>query len=155
MFTKTLSTILLIASTLFPGVAMAQDRPIKLESEVQLLRPAAEGEEPKLVEPTGVVPGDTLVFTTSYRNESGSPVTGFTIVNPVSSDLLLSDEAATQTEVSVDGGKTWGQLADLSVIDSEGEENPAGAGDVTHMRWVISEVPPASAGKVQFSATVR
>ena len=68
--------------------AAAQERPVKLESDVHLLRPANEGGEAQLVEPQGVVPGDTLVFTTRYRNEGSKPVTNFVIVNPVSAELV-------------------------------------------------------------------
>ena len=155
MFTRFLAALLLLASYVVAAPAAAQERPIKLESGVQLLQPASDGEEARLVEPQGVVPGDTLVFTTRYRNDGAAPVTNFVIVNPVSADLLLSDEAATQTEVSVDGAQNWGQLADLTVIDIESQERAATPQDITHLRWVLSEIPPAGAGEVQFSATVR
>lgn len=145
----------MIASLAIPSAVVAQDQPIKLESGVQLVRPAADGAEPVLVAPEGVLPGDTLVFTTSYRNEGRETVEDFVIVNPVSPDLLLTDEAASLTEVSVDGGQTWGRLAGLSVVGEDGEERPANAGDITHMRWTFDEVSPAGAGEVRFSATVR
>lgn len=155
MRNKILLAVLLAASMFSSGAAMAQEKPIKLKSDVQLLKPADDEGEAQLVAPEGVVPGDTLVFTTSYRNEGGSTVNNFVIVNPVSTDLLLSDETALQTEVSVDGGKHWGSLADLTVSDSEGQERAANAQDVTHMRWAFSEIPPAATGQVQFSARVR
>lgn len=155
MFSKTLPAILLAASVLLPGVAQAQGKPMKLESTVQLVRPADESGEQQLVEADGVVPGDLLVFTTSYRNEGGSTVTDFVIVNPVPADLVLSDEAARQTEVSVDGGTKWGQLGALTVLDVDSQERPATIEDITHMRWAIAEVPPAGAGQVRFSARVR
>jgi uncharacterized repeat protein (TIGR01451 family) len=155
MFSKAISGIILIVSALAAVPAAAQERPIKLESDVQLVRPASDGGEAQLVEPEGVVPGDTLVFTTSYRNEGSAPVSNFVIVNPVSAELLLSEEATAQTEVSIDGGKNWGRLSELTVTDNESQERPANADDITHLRWVISEVVPAAAGTVQFSATVR
>ena len=155
MLNKALSVLLLIASVLVPGVAQAQGKPMKLESTVQLVRPADEDGEPRLVAAEGVVPGDTLVFTTSYRNEGGSTVTDFVIVNPVPADLVLSDEAASQTEVSVDGGAKWGSLGELTVLDDNSQERPATIDDITHMRWAIAEVPPAGAGQVRFSARVR
>lgn len=155
MLNKALSVLLLIASVLVPGVAQAQGKPMKLESTVQLVRPADEDGEPRLVAAEGVVPGDTLVFTTSYRNEGGSTVTDFVIVNPVPADLVLSDEAASHTEVSVDGGAKWGSLGELTVLDDNSQERPATIDDITHMRWAIAEVPPAGAGQVRFSARVR
>ena len=155
MFNKTMAAILLTISAALPGLAQAQGKPMKLESTVQLVQPAEEGDEPRLVAAEGVVPGDTLVFTTSYRNEGGTTVTDFVIVNPVPADLVLSDEAAGQTEVSVDGGAKWGSLGELTVLDDNSQERPATIDDITHMRWAIAEVPPAGAGQVRFSARVR
>ena len=155
MFNKTMAAILLTISAALPGLAQAQGKPMKLESTVQLVQPAEEGDEPRLVAAEGVVPGDTLVFTTSYRNEGGATVTDFVIVNPVPADLVLSDEAAGQTEVSVDGGAKWGPLSDLTVLGEDHQERPATIDDITHMRWAIAEVPPAGAGQVRFSARVR
>src|SRR6478735_11007773 len=134
------AVLLMICAT--PAAAAAQERPIKLQSEVKLVRQAQQGEAPQLVEPEGVVPGDTLVFTTSYRNEGASAVSDFVIVNPVPSDLILTDEAAAATEVSVDGGQHWEQLANLKVVKDDGEERPATTADITHMRWVFSSVAP-------------
>lgn len=155
MSNKALTALFLTISMLLPGVAQAQGKPMKLESTVQLVRPAEAGGEPRLVAAEGVVPGDTLVFTTSYRNEGGSTVTDFVIVNPVPADLVLSDEAARQTEVSVDGGTNWGRLSELTVLDANNKKRPATIDDITHMRWAIAEVPPAGAGRVRFSARVR
>lgn len=138
-----------------PAAGAAQERPIKLQSDVKLVRQVQQGETPELVAPEGVVPGDTLVFTTSYSNEGASAVNDFVIVNPVPADLILTDDAAAATEVSIDGGAKWGRLADLKVVESDGEERPATTSDITHMRWVFSRVAPSEKGEVRFSATVR
>jgi uncharacterized repeat protein (TIGR01451 family) len=154
MINKILLAILLTVSAV-PAAAAAQERPIKLESDVKLLRQVQQGDAPELVAPEGVVPGDTLVFTTSYRNEGASAVKDFVIVNPVPTDLVLTDEAATATEVSVDGGAHWGRLAELKIVDADSQERPATAGDITHMRWVFASVAPSANGEVKFSARVR
>jgi uncharacterized repeat protein (TIGR01451 family) len=155
MLNKVLAAILLTACSV-PAVAAAQDRPIKLQSDVKLLRQSPQqGAAPELVAPEGIVPGDTLVFTTSYRNEGASAVNDFVIVNPVPSDLVLTDEAAADTEVSVDGGARWGRLADLRIVNENGEQRPATIEDVTHMRWVFASVAASAAGEVKFSARVR
>ena len=154
MVNKILAAVLLTVCAV-PATAAAQERPIKLQSDVKLVRQAQQGDAPELVEAEGVVPGDTLVFTTSYRNEGASAVNDFVIVNPVPSDLVLTDEAAATTEVSVDGGAHWGSLATLSVVEENGEEHPATTQDITHMRWVFASVAPSEKGEVQFSARVR
>ena len=155
MFIRAILAVLISVSALTPGAAAAQEKPVKLESSVHLLRPAEDGAGTQLVEPQNVVPGDTLVFTTSFRNGGSSTVNDFVIVNPVPADLLLSSESAAQTEVSVDGGQRWGPLADLKIVSSEGQEQPASIENITHMRWAFKEVPAGTAGKVQFSALVR
>lgn len=154
MLNKLLLAILLTVCAA-PAAAAAQERPIKLQSDVKLVRPGAQGAAPELVEAEGVVPGDTLLFTTSYRNEGASAVSDFVIVNPLPTDLVLTDEAAAQTEVSVDGGKSWGRLAELKVVNEGGEERPATINDITHMRWVFARVAPSETGEVRFSARVR
>src|SRR6478609_12146560 len=133
MLNKIFAAILLTACAVpaVPAVAAAQERPIKLQSDVKLVRQAQQGGASELVAPEGVVPGDTLVFTTSYRNEGASAVSDFVIVNPVPTDLVLTDEAAAGTEVSVDGGKQWGRLADLEIVKEDGEERPATIEDIT------------------------
>ena len=154
MVNKVLAAILLTVCAV-PAAAAAQERPIKLQSDVKLVRQAQQGAAPELVAPEGVVPGDTLVFTTSYRNEGASAVNDFVIVNPVPADLVLTDEAAAATEVSIDGGKQWGRLADLSIVEEDGEKRPATINDITHMRWVYANIAPSANGEVKFSARVR
>lgn len=154
MLNKILVAVLLAACAV-PAVAAAQERPIRLQSDVKLVRQAPQGEAPELVAPEGVVPGDTLVFTTTYRNDGASAVSDFVIVNPIPSDLVLTAEAAVGTDVSVDAGAHWGQLSDLAVVNELGEERPATAEDITHMRWVFANVAPHQAGEVQFTARVR
>src|SRR5690606_11702841 len=114
MFIKIISAILISISTFSASVATAQEKPMRVESAVQLLKPADEnGGEPALLVAKNVVPGDTLVFTTSFRNQGSAAINDFVIVNPVPADVVLADEPAADAQVSVDGAKTWGQLAEL------------------------------------------
>jgi len=154
MINKILLAVLLTICAV-PAVAAAQERPIKLQSDVKLLRPAQEGGAPQLVEAEGVVPGDTLVFTTIYRNEGASAVNDFVIVNPVPADLVLTDDAVAATDVSVDGGSHWGRLGELKIVKTNGEERAATIEDITHMRWTFASVAPSEVGEVKFSARVR
>ncbi|MFV0644918.1 MAG: hypothetical protein ACK5NN_10540 [Sphingomonadaceae bacterium] len=138
--------------------AMAQDKPVQLSSEVQLVRVVTvDGQQSQtLVKPEGVIPGDKLVFTTTYRNSGGEAVSDFTMVNPVPQHMVLADQDLGSADVSVDGGKTFAKLAELRVTDaSTAEERPAQSSDVTHLRWTISSVAPGGEGSVKFSALVR
>ena len=155
MFSKALLGVLVALSALAAPAAAAQEKPVALESQVQLLRPAEDGGEPQLVEPANVVPGDTLVFTTRFHNEGAAPVTDFVVINPVAPSLELTAEAAGQTDVSVDGGKAWGPLAQLTVVDETGQERAATREDITHLRWTFAQIQPGETGRVQFIASVR
>jgi uncharacterized repeat protein (TIGR01451 family) len=155
MFSKALLGLLVSLSALIAGSAAAQGKPVALESKVQLMRAAADGGQPQLLEPENVVPGDTLLFTTSFHNEGAAVVTDFIVVNPVAASLQLTEEAAGQTDVSVDGGKTWGALSQLRVVDLEDQERPATIRDITHLRWKFTQIQPGETGRVQFVASVR
>lgn len=157
MFSKALFGVLIAISAFAAPVAAAaaQEKPVALESRVQLVRPAEDGGQPQLVEPENVVPGDMLLFTTSFFNEGAAPVTDFVVVNPVADSLALTAEGAGQTDVSIDGGKTWGPIAQLKIVDEEGQERPATVDDVTHLRWTFAQIQPGETGQVQFVALVR
>jgi uncharacterized repeat protein (TIGR01451 family) len=155
MFSKALIGLLLALSALVAVPVAAQEKPVALESKVQLMRPVETGGQPQLLEPVNVVPGDLLLFTTSFHNEGAAPVTDFVVVNPVADSLELTAEAAGQTDVSVDGGKTWGLIAQLTIVDAEGQEQPATVSDITHMRWKFARIQPGETGRVQFIAAVR
>lgn len=155
MLFKYLSGIALGLSLSIP--AQAQDRPVALSSSVMLVAPAnpATGQPEKLVDATSVVPQDLLVFTVNYRNTSNQAVTDLLIVNPVPSSVRVADQSASATEVSVDGGAKWGQLAQLTVAKDDGTRVPATADDISHMRWVVARIEPGEAGSVSFRAAVR
>ena len=106
-----------------------------------------------LVRPDKVVPGEHLVFTTSYRNSGTRPIQNFVITNPLPPAVVLAD--AGDGSVSVDGGAHWGTLAALTVADGKGGRRPAAPEDVTHLRWIIAQIAPGSAGTVEYHATVR
>ena len=69
--------------------------------------------------------------------------------------MVLAPESAAGLDVSVDGGKTYGRLADLKVADGNGGQRAAEATDVTHVRWIIPTIAPRQQGKVEFYAIVR
>ena len=62
---------------------------------------------------------------------------------------------AAPTAVSVDGGRKFGQLAQLSVVGKDGATRPARADDVTNLRWVVPSLAGGASGKVAFRAKVK
>ncbi|MEQ1497103.1 MAG: hypothetical protein ABL914_00445 [Novosphingobium sp.] len=144
-------------ASLAPAAALAQVSPIELKGDVKVDTVVVENgkETHVLVEPKLVVPGDDLVFSTSYRNNGATPVKDFVVTNPLPTAVMLAPEGADKLVVSVDGGKTFGALSALSVAGTEGKARPAVAADVTHIRWILPVLAPGSTGKLTYHAIVR
>jgi uncharacterized repeat protein (TIGR01451 family) len=112
-------------------------------------------ERKTLVEPKVVVPGDRLLFSVSYRNSGEKPVNDFVLTNPLPQGVMLAPDGTAGLDVSVDAGKSWGKLAQLSVPDGQGGRRAALASDVTHVRWALAPIAPGASGTVKFYAIVR
>jgi uncharacterized repeat protein (TIGR01451 family) len=105
--------------------------------------------------PAVVTPGDKLVFVLSYKNQSGQPATGFTVTNPVPGAVAFS-ASESGSEVSVDGGKSWGQLPALKVAQPDGTSRAAAPADVTHIRWNFKQpIAAGGAGQLSFRGVVK
>lgn len=110
----------------------------------------------KRVPAARVVPGGEVVYEINFANSGDAPVTNVAIDNPVPPELtFVAVEGIPLTAVSVDGGKAYGALAELSVATDDGQARPAQPADVTHLRWVLGEVAPGTSGKVAFKARVK
>lgn len=142
---------------LAPSAALAQTSPIQLTGDVKVSRVVVEnGKERRvLVEPSVVVPGDALVFTTTYRNNGQEVAKDVVVTNPLPAAIMLAPEGAEKLMVSVDGGKSFGLLASLRVKDAEGRPRAAQASDVTHIRWVVPVVPAGAQGALSYNGIVR
>lgn len=140
----------------FAGHAFAQ---VKITNNVyqEMEVKATDGKiTKKLVPAARVVPGAEVVYEIAYSNSGKQVATDVTINNAVPRDLeFVSDGETPATVVSVDGGVTYGKLADLFVLDKSGEPRPARKTDVTNLRWVLAQLAPGANGKVMFRAKVR
>ena len=110
----------------------------------------------KRVPAAKVVPGGEVVYEITFANTGDAPVTNVAIDNPVPPQLtFVAVDGRPLTAVSVDGGRAYGALAELSVAAENGQARPAQPADVTHLRWVLCEIEPGSRGKVAFKARVK
>ena len=150
--------LLALLACLLPSVALAAPE-VSLASEVLVERvrqgthgkPAVVLEAPKLV-----TPGDRLHFVLAYKNEGQQPAADFVVTNPVPAAVAYTESDGEGAVLSVDGGKSWGELAALRVKESDGTLRPAGPQDVTHVRWKFTRaIPAGGAGKLSFRATVK
>lgn len=143
---------------LFTAPAGAQEKPVTLTGDVKAVKTVTDSAGSKtieLVEPTVIVPGDRLIFGTDYANNGADVVKGFTVTNPLNRAVRLAPDADPELIVSVDGGATWGKLADLSVKDEDGTERAATHGDVTHVRWILASIAPGESGRLEYPAIIR
>lgn len=110
-----------------------------------------------LVPATRAVPGDRIAVILAYRNTGSAPIDNLVLANPVPTNVAYRSRAAASPapELSVDG-KTFGSLADLRVKGPDGALRPAGAGDVTHVRWRLSSpIAAGQGGELAFQAVLK
>lgn len=145
-------------SLALPASAFAQDGAIALKGDVLVEKTVSdESGETKTVReaPGTIVPGDRLVFGTDYVNNSAEVVENFVVTNPLPSAVRLAPEAEADLTVSVDGGKAWGLLSELSVEGEDGAERTATHSDVTHIRWTLAAVQPGEQGRLEYPGIIR
>jgi len=106
-----------------------------------------------------VVPGDRLFFKLSYTNKSDNAATGFVATNPMPNAVEFSSVEEKWAVVSIDGGKNYGKLTDMTMDEktAEGmEKRPAKPSDVTHVRWVFKQpISAGEAGQLSFRGVVK
>lgn len=142
-----------------------QRNAVSIRSEIWVERSTTENGKTKteLMDPkkVTVIPGDKLIISNFYENEGANARENYIATNPIHPAVAYVSVDEEWAEVSVDGGKTWGQLEDLTkTVDAvETEEStlrPASPSDVTHIRWRFDKPLPAGAkGKLTFRGVVR
>jgi uncharacterized repeat protein (TIGR01451 family) len=150
----------LAALALVPVPAMAQQAasPVTLSGDVKAVKVVTDAdgtERTELVAPSTIVPGDRLVFGTDYANNGSEAVRNFAVTNPLPSAVRLAPDADPALIVSVDGGQSWGKLAELQVTNADGTTRAAMHEDVTHVRWVLASIAPGETGRLTYPAIIR
>jgi uncharacterized repeat protein (TIGR01451 family) len=151
---------LILMLGMFAGTAQADDTgPIRVTSVVKKIA-VTTGEDGRpveeLVDPSSVVPGDSVVYTITFENAGDASADNVTITNPVPENLTYESGSAwgpgTQILFSVDGGAEYGPAEALTVSEN-GEERSAEPRDYTHIRWVMQDALAAgSQGVARFRA---
>lgn len=160
MVTNPLGLALVASALLWLGAAHAAGG-LQLSNQVfqEIEVVGADGRpESKTVPAATVVPGGEVFYVITYRNTGDKAADNVAITNPVPAELefVAVLGPAPVNQVSVDGGKQYGALATLSVIDAAGKPRPAQAADVTHVRWMLSTaLQPGADGKVSFKARLK
>jgi uncharacterized repeat protein (TIGR01451 family) len=158
----TMFRILMMLAFAFSGTtaAVAQStNAVSLNSDVLVERTTVDANgraQVTLEEPQVVVPGDKLVFVLRYQNNGRAPASDFVVTNPLPHAVAFQASADQRSQVSIDGGQSWGQLDQLKVRDADGATRPARADEVTHVRWAFAQpIPAGEAGRLMFRGIVR
>lgn len=106
------------------------------------------------------VPGEEIIYTTTFKNLTGKPAGNIVITNPVPNDSIYKGGSAnganTTITFSVDGGKTYAAPDRLTVKTKEGANRSAQPADYTHIRWTYKgELGVGKSGSVSFRATIK
>jgi uncharacterized repeat protein (TIGR01451 family) len=152
--------ILLAAGVMMTSSLAAQAAGVQLTNSVfkEVESKTAAGKiETKLVPAGVVVPGDRMLFVMGYKNAGTKPAGNVIITNPVPSEVqYVRAQDGGEPVVSVDGGKTFGNIATLTVKNADGSSRAARASDVTHVRWQISRaLTPGETGQVSFRGQLK
>ena len=151
-----------LALALLSAPAMAKQSPIKITSEVNELIEItdAEGKQQlKVVAPDEIVPGDRILFTTTFSNKGNEASDNVMITNAIPAHTRYRDGSATgehcDITFSVDGGRVWGTAETLKVRQKDGQYRAATAADFTHIRWTYKKtLQPAEMKRVTFETTL-
>lgn len=154
-FSLALAALVLVIAA---PVAAEAAAPVELTGYVKLEKITTDDTGARTVErvdPQVVVPGDKLIFGTRFANKGPEPVERFVVSNPVPAAVRVSGEVDPGLLVSVDGGASWGQLAELTITDAAGQPRAALPGDITNVRWILPQIAPGESGALEFPVTVR
>ena len=138
-------------------IAAAPTSPVELTSNVMIEKTAmVDGHQQTVLKaPKPVFPGDHLLFQTNYRNGGAKAADHFVVTNPVPSSVAYAGESTAGAEMSVDGGKHYGQLTALSVTTADGQSRPARPEDVTNLRWTLATIAPGTSGTLKYRGIVK
>jgi len=104
------------------------------------------------------VPGDEIIYTTTFENISNKPAGNIVITNPVPNDTtyLMANGVNTEITFSIDGGNEYAAADKLVVTTNEGDTRPALPSDYTHLRWTYKvELGVGETSKVSFRAVIK
>ena len=122
--------------------------------EVEVKAPDGSVEK-KLVELERAVPGEEVIYEIAYSNDGADTATEIVIDNPLPEEVVFVSASVDPTVVSVDGGKEFGALSDLTVTGPDGQVRKARAADITNLRWVVATLGGGASGKLTYRVQVK
>lgn len=162
LIARMVQTLTLCFILLSPALLWAADS-IELLSRVEkvVVTTNEKGEKVTVIEPAAkVVPGESVVYTNTYRNVGAVPAGDIVINNPIPEHTSYIGDSAfgdgTDILFSADGGNTFAPDGKVTIKDEDGKERPARLEEYTHIRWIVKNgLNPGASGEVGFWARLQ
>ncbi|MEM8843616.1 MAG: hypothetical protein AAGB35_01070 [Pseudomonadota bacterium] len=138
-------------------------QPIALTNvvEMEVLAKDKNGNDVIKRVPAGkVVPGDEVIYTTTFKYSGEEPATDIVISNPIPQFTIFKVGSAagknTVIEYSVDNGESFHGTANLKVKDDQGKERAIEAEDYTNIRWTYrGQLEKGDEGTVEYRVVLK
>jgi uncharacterized repeat protein (TIGR01451 family) len=154
-----LLTVLLIASLILPGLALAQPKvTIKITADKEIVT-VENGQQVKRIVPADeTIPGDKVRYTITYANEGSESAFKVAITDPVPEGTNYINGSAggdgSDITFSIDGGKSYKKPSllfyDAVAANGTKQEKIASPEEYTNVRWVVSEIQPNASGQCSY-----
>jgi len=131
----------------------------KVEKEITVQQ--ADGTSvTKRVSADQVTPGEKIVYTVDFLNDSAEPASDLVLAMPVPSDVRFlegsADREGAVVRYSADGGESFFERNALSLPAVGGGTRPANVDDITHIQWRIAgPVPVGATDAVAFKGRLK
>lgn len=128
--------------------------------EKEIVVRAANGTQTVTRKPADkVIPGETVVYSIRYKNDSAAAASDIVLVMPVPKEVSYVEGSVSGDDANIafsaDGGKTYVARGRLTV-EEDGASRPARGDEITHIRWTLSTpVPTKGEGEVSYKAVLR
>jgi|TARA_B110000902_G_C14153903_1_gene530626 uncharacterized repeat protein (TIGR01451 family) len=157
--------ILLVITTFVFATSLASaqgDSPVSFANiaQKQVISVSQNGAETTSFTDVGiVVPGDSIVYTSTFTNISSEVVSSIVVNNPVPDNTkyvrFTAQGENTTVTFSIDSGNAFSAPAGLTVTEANGVARAAKPEEYTDIRWIYQgELLPGQSSSVNFKVTI-
>lgn len=154
-------TILALSAAAFASAVSAQALTATQKVEKEISVQNVDGTtETRRVSAAEVTPGEKIVYTVAYTNDSPEAATDIVLAMPVPADVRYlegtADRPGAVVRYSTDGGSSFVKRDALVLPAVGGGTRAANADDITHIQWRIAgPVAVGTSDEVSFKARLR
>ena len=154
-------TILILSTAALASTISAQALTATQKVEKEISVQNADGTtQTQLVSAAEVTPGEKVVYTVVYTNDSSEAATDIVLAMPVPADVRYLEGTANRpgavVRYSTDGGSSFSERDALVLPAVGGGTRSANVDDITHIQWRIAgPVAVGTSDEVSFKARLR